>query len=301
QESIVLQAVHSAMAVPLFDNTSVLGLLYVDSQDPRIVFREEQLEIMTLLANMAAVKITNARLLEAEQVRARMTQELATAAGIQRGLLHTSTPTLPGYAVDAHLETCFEVGGDLYDFRTRDDGSLIFAIADVSGKGMGAALVMSSFLASARVLYDSYEDPGLLASRLGGILHGTTDASRFVTGIVGSLDAATGRVRYVNAGHPAAYVVGKAGIRELPSNGIPFGVLPSFQYSTAVDELAPGELLALFSDGIPEAQNGDDFFDEERLRDALVEFAAAPAITEVRAGVLERVDRFLSGSPRTDD
>ena len=301
QESIVMQAVRSAMAVPLFDNTNVLGLLYVDSQDPRIVFREEQLEVLTLLANMAAVKITNARLLEAEQVRARMAHDLSTAAGIQRGLLQTRFPAVPGYALDAHLETCFEVGGDLFDFKVRADGSLQFVIADVSGKGMTAALVMSSFLAATRVLYDSCEDPGMLASRLGTILFETTDSSRFVTGIVGCLDPATGRVRYVNAGHPAAYITGGAGIRELPSNGVPFGVLPAFAYPTATADLARGEVLALFSDGIPEAQKGDDFFEEDRLRTALTELAPLPAIADMRSGLLERVDRFLSGAPRTDD
>lgn len=301
QESIVLNMVHSAMAVPLFDNASVLGLIYVDSQDPRIVFREEQLEVLTLLANMAAVKITNARLLEAEEVRMRMTHDLATAAGIQRGLLQTHFPEVPGYALDAHLETCFEVGGDLYDFRLRDDGTLQFVIADVSGKGMSAALVMSSFLAAARVLYDTCDDPGAFATRIGSIVHGSTDASRFVTGIVGRLNPATGEVRYVNAGHPAAYVAGGGAVRELPSNGIPFGVLPAFAYTAATATLAPGEMLALFSDGIPEAQRGDEFFDEERLRDTLSELCGAPVIGDVRSGLLERVDAFLAGAPRTDD
>lgn len=302
QQSIVLQAVHSAMAVPLFDNTSVLGLIYVDSQDPTIAFREDQLEILTLLANMAAVKITNAHLLEAEQVRARMAHDLATAAGIQRALLQTRFPELPGYTLDAHLETCFEVGGDLYDYRVRPDGSLIFVLADVSGKGMGAALVMSSFLASARVLYDACEDPGVFATRMGAIIYESTDNHRFVTGIVGCLEPATGRLRYVNAGHPAAYVVCRGAVRELPSTGVPFGVVPSFGYATVTDELAPGETLALFSDGIPEAQRGDEqFFDERRVREALTELDGAPTLGEVRSGLLERVDAFLAGTPRNDD
>lgn len=301
QESIVANSVHSAMAVPLFDNTRVLGLIYVDSQDPRIVFREEQLEILTLLANMAAVKITNARLLEAEQVRARMAHDLATAAGIQRGLLPARFPAVPGYTLEAHLETCYEVGGDLYDLRALPDGRLLFALGDVSGKGMGAALVMSSFLASARVLYETCRDPGELATRLGALLHETTDDSRYVTGIIGCLDPAGGRVHYVNAGHPSALIVGPGGVRELESNGVAFGVLPGFPYASATDRLERGELLVLFSDGIPEAQRGEEFFGDPETRAAFAELASRPSLPEIRAGVLERINRFLDGAPRSDD
>src|SRR6185503_1238600 len=113
QQSIVAQSVHSAMAVPLFDNEKVLGLLYVDSHDLTISFDNDQLELLTLLANMAAVKITNARLLEADRERDRIAQELNNATRIQRDMLPSGTPTVPGYDLEAYLETCNEVGGDL--------------------------------------------------------------------------------------------------------------------------------------------------------------------------------------------
>src|SRR5438132_1965565 len=165
QQSIVAQAVHSAMAVPLFDNERVLGLMYADSMDPGVNFGQEQLEIFTLLGNMAAVKITNALLLEAEQAQARIAQELATASRIQRSLL-PAPPTVPGLQCNARLETCFEVGGDLYDFHVRSDGRFVFMVGDVSGKGMGASLLMSSVLSSARVLYDTCLDPAEFIGRL---------------------------------------------------------------------------------------------------------------------------------------
>jgi len=184
QHSIVAQSVRSAMAVPLFDNERVLGLLYVDSQDVTISFNEEQLELLTLIANMAAVKITNARLLEGDQARVRMTQELATAAEIQRGLLPPGPPRIPGWEFDAVLQTCFEVGGDLYDFHVDAAGRVIFLLGDVSGKGMGASLLMSSFLASARVLYDVCPGPRELADRLGRLVFASTDSGRFITGSV---------------------------------------------------------------------------------------------------------------------
>jgi serine phosphatase RsbU (regulator of sigma subunit) len=301
QHSIVAQGVHSAMAVPLFDNQRVLGVLYADSQDFTVTFNSEQLELLTLLANMAAVKITNARLLEAEQDRARLAQELATATRIQRGLLPSEPPHVPGYTIDAFLETCYEVGGDLYDFHVVPDGRLFFMLCDVSGKGMGAALLMSSFLASGRVLFDTCRDPAELAVRLSGILHRSTDAKHFITGFVGFLDPANGTVHYVNAGHPAACLVLGSEMRHLPSTGIPFGVLPEARYASESVVLRPGEILALFSDGIPEAQRGDAFFEEERLYEALLAGAGCRDLEQVRATVLQRVEAFLAGAPRSDD
>jgi len=301
QQSIVAQSVHSAMAVPLFDNEKVLGLLYVDSHDLTISFDDDQLELLTLLANMAAVKITNARLLEADRERDRIAQELTNATRIQSAMLPAETPRLPGYELDAYLETCNEVGGDLYDFHVRDDGQLVFIVGDVTGKGMGAALLMSSFLASARVLYDSCPDPADLSRRLGAMVNRSADRARFVTGFVGCLDPETGTLQYVNAGHPWPMLVLDGTLRELESNGVPFGVVAGFPYSTAAVELAAGEVLAVFTDGIPEAQRGEELYDEERLRQAMREESGAADLGTLRRRLLERVDEFLAGEPRTDD
>ena len=301
QHSIVAQSVQSAMAVPLFDNEKVLGLIYVDSDDRATTFDEGQLELLTLLANMAAVKITNARLLEADRERDRIAQELANATSIQRGMLPEGTPEIPGYELEAYLESCNEVGGDLYDFHLRSDGQLVFVVGDVTGKGMGAALLMSSFLASARVLYDSCTDPAELSRRLGAMVHRTTDRTRFVTGFVGCLDPATGSLHYVNAGHPWPMLVREGALRELESTGVPFGVLPEFPYPASSIVLAPGEVFALFTDGIPEAQRGDELYDEDRLRNALLEESGAADLATLRRRLLARVDEFLAGEHRTDD
>jgi serine phosphatase RsbU (regulator of sigma subunit) len=166
---------------------------------------------------------------------------------------------------------------------------------------MGAALLMSSFLASARVMYDSCTDPAELSRRLGDMVHRTGDRARFVTGFVGCLDPASGALRYVNAGHPWPMIVRDGTLRELESNGVPFGVVPGFPYSVATAELAPGEVFALFSDGIPEAQRGEELYDEERLRQALREEGGAADLGTLRQRLLERVEAFLDGAPKTDD
>jgi serine phosphatase RsbU (regulator of sigma subunit) len=299
-QSVVASAARSAMAVPLFDNQRVLGVLYVDSVDARTTFDESQLEVLTLLANMAAVKITNARLLETEQVRARMVQELASATRIQRSLLPTRLPEVPGWEIEAHLETCFEVGGDLYDVRVRPDGSALFVIGDVSGKGMGASLLMSSFISSLRVLDDTGMEPVALANRLGTATARASDSGLFVTGTIGQLDPVSGRARVVNAGHMPTYLVRPDGIEMFDSTGIPFGILTDFSYSEQEITVAPGELLVLFTDGVSEAMREEEFFEEERFREVLLANAGAP-LRKVREAVMAAIESFIAGAKRTDD
>lgn len=300
QHSIIAQAIHSAMAVPLFDNQTVLGLLYADSTDPRTIFAQGELELFTLLGNMAAVKITNSRLLEAEQTRMRLEQEVATAMRIQRTLL-PSPPKVAGWQCHARLESCYEVGGDLYDFHTRPDGTLVVMLGDVSGKGMGAALLMSSTLSSARVLYDSCTSPLDLIQRLNSVLHRSTDGRSFVTMFVGWIEVASGRMRYVNAGHPEPHLVLRGADRTLEATGIPVGMLPDFPWVESEAEIAPGELFAVFSDGIPEAQHGQDFFEDSRVSEAMRAAEAAADLPAASDVVIDRIDAFADGDPRADD
>lgn len=302
QLSIVAGSVHSAMAVPLFDNEQVLGLLYADSDMPGLSFEQEQLEILTLLANMAAVKITNARLLEAEQSRLRMQQELATAMTIQLGLLPATPPVIPGYECLARLESCYEVGGDLYDFHTTEDGALWIVQGDVTGKGMGAALLMSSFIASARVLMETDGPPDVIAARLNAIMLRTTDPMHFVTMFLGRLDPKTGLLTYINAGHSPCLLLTASGTSTLDASGPPVGMFPSMPFEVATVTLEPGALLAIFTDGIPEARrtSTDEFFEDERTESVLRGLRTHP-LEAIATGLIRSVDEFLAGEARSDD
>ncbi len=301
QQSIVIQGIHSAMAVPLFDNTRVLGLIYADSVDPRAYYGQRELEVLTLVANMAAVKITNARLLEADDSRRRMAQELATATGIQRGMLPSRPPDVPGWKFHTRLESCYEVGGDLYDFHEGPDGSLGLLVGDVSGKGMGAALLMSSFLSSSRTLFDMGLLPLELVTRLNALMFRNSDPAHFVTTFIAKLDPNTGRLDYVNAGHPPPYLIGPSGMRMLDATGIPVGMLEEFPFTVGSIDFEPGDMLAVFTDGIPEAKRGDEFFEDERLEAILKELAPTLDIDELGPELIRRVDAFLDGEPRSDD
>ena len=300
QKSIIAHAIHSAMAVPLFDNEQVLGILYADSSDPLVTYGQRELELLTLLANMAAVKISNVRLYEAEETRRRLAQELATATRLQQNMLG-EPPAVPGWRCHARIEACYEVGGDLYDVHVREDGTLVLLVGDVSGKGMGAALLMSSTLSSARVLYDVSPGPLAFVRRLNTIVHRNSDSRSFVTLFVGWLDPESGQMRYVNAGHPEPHLVCRGALRTLEATGIPVGMMPEFAWTEGEVVLAAGETLAVFSDGIPEAQRGDEFFDFERIAAALRESEGERDLAAMADRVIGRIDEFAAGAHRADD
>ncbi len=301
QQSIVAQAIHSAMAVPLFDNERVVGLIYIDSSDARITYGAQHLTLLTLIANMAAVKITNSRLLATEEVRRRMAHELATATRIQKALLPAAPEDVAGWAFHASLETCHEVGGDLYDFHRRADGRHVVLIGDVSGKGMGAAMLMSSILSAARVLYDVCPTPLALVQRLNDAMYKHTEGQHFVTLFVGFLDGASGHMAYVNAGHPDAHLVSPGQVRRLEATGIPVGMLADFPWQMADTVVAQGEMVALFSDGIPEAQRDLEFYEFERLAASLSAAGAASDLAVSAQRILDDVAEFTTGWPRADD
>ncbi len=300
-QSVVGNLIHSAMAVPLYDNARVLGILYADSTNPTVTYGAEQLELLTLLANMAAVKISNARLLEAEQARQRLALELSTATRIQQNLLPEAPTDVPGWSLHALLQTCYEVGGDLYDFYQRADGQLVFLVGDVSGKGMGAALLMSSALSSSRVLYEAFDNPLALVVRLNEVVYRSTDARNFITLFLGYLDPASGRLRYVNCGHPEPLLARGQALRSLEATGVPIGMMASFPWTMGETTVEPGETMAVFSDGIPEAQRGDEFFDTERVEQAMRELGGEADLAKLAGGMIARIDDHSAGEHRSDD
>jgi sigma-B regulation protein RsbU (phosphoserine phosphatase) len=151
------------------------------------------------------------------------------------------------------------------------------------------------------VLYDTCDDPLLLVKRLNSVMYRSSDRGSFVTMFIGYLDPVSGHLRYVNAGHPDAVLVGGAEPRALPATGIPVGMLEDFPWQAQETVVEPGETMAVFSDGIPEAQHGTEFFEMQRLRDALTELAAEPDLARVADGLIDRIDKFAAGEHRADD
>ncbi len=301
QESIVALNVRSALIAPLFDNEQVIGLAYADSDDPRVRYNPNQLRAFAMLANLMAVKITNTRLHDAQREKQRMEQELRTAARIQQTLLSSKMPDVPGYEIVTRQVPCFEVGGDLYDLSRLEDGRIAVVVGDVTGKGMGAAMLMSNVLASLRILYQENPKAATFAERLHRQVLRSSDDVTFVTLFMGLLDPETAKLRYVNAGHNPPYLICKDGkVSTLNPTGMPIGMMAGATYEVAEVTLPEDCLLCVFSDGITEAQAGEELYGEERLIAALQK-RYSQTVPEIADGIIADVEAFVGDEPQGDD
>ena len=302
-DSIVLQGIHSVMAVPLWTNREAIGLIYADSRLATGLFREDDLRVLTILANIAAIQIDNARLFEERLQAQRLDQEARAAAEIQRRLLPSGPFALPGYAVEAFNLPCFEVGGDYYDVVSIDGGREAIILADVAGKGMGAAMIMAGLQASFRAQAALRPEPDDLLPVLNEAIKRTTPANRFVTLFYLVLDRQSHRLRYVNAGHAPSPIVLRASgaIERLSPGGVPLGILPSPRYPVKEVALEPGDFVFLCSDGVTDTGDPEGRqYGEETLERLLVTLAGRPP-AEVRHVLEEALEAHAAGTPPPDD
>jgi serine phosphatase RsbU (regulator of sigma subunit) len=301
QASIVAMDIRSALVAPLFDNEQVIGLIYADTSDPTVRYDLDHLRVFTMLANLIAVKITNTKLLDDQRAKERMEQEMATAARIQRVLLPSDLPDVVDYEILAHQVPCFETAGDLYDAERLDDGSICLTVGDVSGKGIGSALLMSHIIASLRVLYGEALDPATLVQRLHRHVLNSSDSSHYATLFFGRLDPGNHRIEYVNAGHNPPMLLSSAGtLQTLDPTGQPVGLLPDSTFEIAEAEIEAGSLLCIFSDGITEAGTIDEFYGEERLLACLKRNLDKP-LEEIASCIFQDLDEFQGSTPQNDD
>jgi phosphoserine phosphatase RsbU/P len=301
--TIVQQGVLSFLAVPLQTQDKVIGLIYVDSQNILRQFTEEDLTLLTVMANIAAIRIENERLAEVEQGEQLMKKELEQAAEIQRNLLPRKAPPVQGLELSAFSYPCRSVGGDYFDYLKMPGGRMGIIVGDVAGKGLAAALLMSSLQARVQVLIDEPSDVSTLIARLNASVCRTCPGNRFVTFFLCAFDPATSELSYTNAGHNPPYLVRAASgeIEELTVGGPVLGILPSAKYQSASLKLEPGDVLVMFSDGITEAQSptGEEF-GEGRLLEALKPLCTLPA-AEISKSLGESVEQFMGTAPAADD
>jgi serine phosphatase RsbU (regulator of sigma subunit) len=298
---MVSQSIRTAVAAPLFDNERVIGLLYADDTRAKRITRDE-LRTFTMLANNIAVAISHSRYHQLEEEKQQQDAQLATASEILKCILPTDLPEVPGWELHATLEPCFEVGGDLYDLRTLPDGRLAVLVGDVTGKGLGAALLVSQVLSLIRFMVGEGWEPAALMKRLNREIFLTTDFVRFATVFLGILDPATGRVACVNAGHNPPVVIRADGRTETCAVGnVPIGMMEDTAYSVGDLLLEPGDVLAMFSDGIPETVNAaDEEYGEERFA-ALIADRRSASLVEAATSVLADLAEFRGEVEVGDD
>ena len=306
QDSILATGIRSAMCAPLWytatglEQDAVIGLVYVDSLMASHSFNDEDVRILTALANVAAAKIENSRLLEESLEKRRLEEEMRVAAEIQRGLLPDSAPVVPGYGVVGSNRPCWTVGGDYYDFGL-DAGRLHFALGDVSGKGTGAALLMTVLRAAVRGHWGEGE-PAASVTRINRTVCQNVTPGKFVTFFLGRLEPESGRLAYVNAGHNPPIVVRADGsLDSLTTGGVVLGLFDDAKYEQSATELGAGDVLVVFSDGVTETWNRADVeFGDARLAE-LVRQGRGLDAAALEAEILRELDRFAEGTKATDD
>jgi serine phosphatase RsbU (regulator of sigma subunit) len=298
-KTIIEQRVRTFMAVPLQTQDRVIGLIYVDCQHLRD-FAPEDLELLTVLANVAATRIEQERLTLAEEEKQRYEQELEQAARIQNGLLPRGPVVLPGVEVTGFNVACRTVGGDYYDFLRYPDDGLALVIGDVAGKGLPAALVMATLQARVQVLAEEEDGVVRLMNRLNRVMAKHCSDNRFVTLFFGLLDR-EGELRYCSAGHNPALVVRADGVEWLPGRGWPLGMFPDATFDLVSCKLEPGDLLLLYSDGVTDAAHPEgEHFGGERLAEHARTDRDRP-LAEILESIRDTLDDWTAGAPPGDD
>jgi len=231
---------------------------------------------------------------------ARKEAELSFALEVQRALFPRHLPVSNGLEFGAVCIPARGISGDYYDVMQFPDGRLVFAIADISGKGISAAILMANVQALLRTLSETGIPPAEVCKRLNHHLHQVTDESKYATFFYAEWKASERRLSYVNAGHYAPVLLGSLCGRQLDEGGFPLGLFPGSEFQTGEVFLQPGDLLALYSDGLTEAasRNGEEF-GEQRLQ-AEIEKRSGESLAEIQAGVLEEVRKW-AGDELEDD
>ncbi|MGA2183341.1 MAG: SpoIIE family protein phosphatase [Bryobacteraceae bacterium] len=301
--SIVQQQIRSMVAVPLQTEDRVIGLIYLDSPHFIHAFTNEDLNLLTVMANIAATRIEHVRLAEVEQAERVLSRELAQAAEIQQGLLPASAPELPGLELAGYNVPCHTVGGDYYDYIPCVDGRVTVLVGDVAGKGMPAALLMSNLQARAQILFDDPQNLGAVVARLNRIICQNCPGNRFITFFVSVVDPKTGEMTWCNAGHnPPILIRANGEVEQLQGGGLILGIMPMAPYTHQTGRLDPGDMLVMFSDGVTEAcqPGGDEEFGEDRLARLASQLRTETAETAMRS-LIDTLTKWIGDAPAADD
>lgn len=302
RESVIRMNIHSAMCVPLWNNKEIIGIIYADRISSLDQFTQEDLKLLTLLSNLAAVKIENAKLTEQAIEKEKMEKELALAAQIQKDFLPKAIPESKMFDISGNNITCYQVGGDYYDFIDIDDNRLGITIADVSGKGVSASLLMASLRAALHSDVHADYNLAAMAAKLNDFVQRSSAPNCFITFFFGELNKKTGKLKYVNAGHNPPLYADKSGtVNRLEVCGLCLGMLPTQTYDVKTLTLKPGEMALFYTDGITECRSKDNQeFTEERLIHLLQNNRKLSSHDFLKK-VHQELDAFSAGTEQMDD
>ena len=291
------------VALPLQTDAGTLGILVASDKEARAgtePFAANDVRLLELFAVQVTVAMEYVRLTRESLERERLKRELEMAAVIQSHLHPQEFPDLEGYRLAVRSSSSRQVAGDTYDVLIRGD-ALIATVTDVSGKGVGAGMIASGVHAGVRLLVTASRDLSEVAGRINSYLSGATADNRFATFAMVSIDP-DGRLRAVNAGHLPVLIRRVDGtIEEINSSGLPLGILGGATYSESIASIDPGDLVALFTDGLTEAEDSnEEEFGVERVAEVTATLAD-PTADRLCDAILEAVEVFTDGATLHDD
>ena len=302
-ESITDFSIRSMMCAPLVDSEdNVLGALQIDTLDQRNRFREEDLEVLVAISQQATLAIVNAQLHDQALEQRDIKRDMELARTVQKSLLPSHQPEHNGYKFYDFYQAANLIGGDYYDYVELSDGRLAILVADVSGHGIAAALIMAKLSAEARFCLASNSKPSDVVTRLNRVMSGALEEG-FVTMVLMVLQPTTGELSIVNAGHQPPVRRNAAG--ELSNlgescSGLPLGVDATWVFECATETIQTGDIVTMYTDGLTEAMDtACDQYGTDRLHRQISE--STTEIQEFGAALLEDVRHFTSGTTQNDD
>ena len=294
----------SVLCLPIRHHTGeVVGVIQLLNKTTGPRFTVDDYDFLSKLSGHMAMALENARLHREVVEKQRLEKELALARGIQRSLLPDAPPIVPGYDIAVINEPCFEVGGDYYDFLNLGPQSLLLVVADVEGKGVSSALVMSNLQATLRALVMHLHSLEVLTLSLNEMICNDTKSQKFLSMFLGLVDTRRNGLHYINAGHvPPILIDGDTGkYQNLEDGGTVIGLFLATEYQRGSARLKPGDVLVCCTDGILEANNAaDDEFGTERLAASVYKNRNKPA-QELVDSVLADVNAFSIDGTHVDD
>jgi sigma-B regulation protein RsbU (phosphoserine phosphatase) len=302
-QSIADFRIRSMMCAPLLDSDGkAFGALQIDTLDQRQRFTKEDLELLVSTASQAALAIQQAQLHEQALRQKELERDMLLATEVQHGFLPEHRPEIAGYEFFDYYQPASQVGGDYFDYIPLPDGRLAIVVADVVGHGVAAALMMAKLSAETRFALFSEATPAAAVTKLNERIC-ATNMQRFVTMIMVVLEPAAHRAKIVNAGHMAPLVRRISGQIEEPSDsiaGLPLGVTDALPYDQCEIEVAAGDTLTLYTDGVNESIDvSGAFYTIDRLRERVKQLGAD--VKSLGPGIIEDVRGFLGKAPQNDD
>lgn len=300
-----LRAAGVALAVPLLAKNDIAGILLLGQPSERAEFSAAEKRALQNCAGQFALMMENARLTDRMVEQEKLNRDIQLAAEVQKRLFPDKPPataavTLAGISLPAR-----SVGGDYYDFFDLGEQRIGIALADVAGKGVAAALIMSVVQASLRILATEENVPvATLAARMNRFLHRSTGSNAYATFFYAQIDERSRQLRYVNAGHNPPCLLrcsADQSIEELPAGGTVIGLFPQSSYEEGVVDLRPGDVLIAFTDGVTEALNPrEEEFGDERLKNLLRQ-SAHLAVSEMASMIARALKNWIDDAAQYDD